>query len=75
MYIFHCIGVTKFELHLYNWSRVLHAVDSKKKVKKSKAIVSADQPCCVSEEPGEREEQSIYLTLTLHQKGRKPEFK
>ena len=24
---------------------------------------------------GEREEQSIYLTLTLHRKVRKPEFK
>ena len=34
-----------------------------------------DQPCCVSEEPGEREEQPIYLTLTLHRKVRKPEFK
>ena len=41
MYIFHCIVVTEFELHLQNWFRVLHAVDSKKKVKKSKAIVSA----------------------------------
>ena len=27
------------------------------------------------EEPGEREEQPIYLTLTLHWKVRKPEFK
>jgi len=34
-----------------------------------------DQPCCVSEEPGEREEQPIHLTLTLHRKVRKPEFK
>ena len=29
----------------------------------------------VSEEPGAREEQPIYLTLTLHRKVRKPEFK
>ena len=36
---------------------------------------SYDQPCCVSEEPGAREEQPIYLTLTLHRKVRKPEFK
>ena len=36
---------------------------------------SYDQPCCVSEEPGAREEQPVYLTLTLHRKVRKPEFK
>ena len=34
-----------------------------------------DQPCCVSEEPGEREDLPIYLTLTLHRKVRKLEFK
>ena len=38
-------------------------------------LPSYDQPCCVSEEPGAREEQPIYLTLTLHRKVRKPEFK
>ena len=28
----------------------------------------------IIEEPGAREEQPIYLTLTLHRKVRKPEF-
>ena len=40
-----------------------------------RAKVSYDQPCSVSEEPGEREEQPIYLTLKLHREVRKPEFK
>ena len=42
---------------------------------KAYPLPSYDQPCCVSEEPGAREKQPIYLTLTLHRKVRKPEFK
>ena len=38
-------------------------------------LPSYDQTCCVSEEPGVREEQPMNLTLMLHQRVCKPEFK